>query len=317
MSNESPRHRDAFHPVVRTDHPLAGQEHITMAEPAQDPLLVSRGGCEPQTRAAAGPLSRSLRENPSTGGGAKRIMGAMSVLKEVRFSPEPRPVELPLNIWLDDADSAVDVIDALALSPFATGAQPWSCTADLERVRPEASLTPASGTLLRAASEKDGRDSRLLGGEGWTLRVIRHRNRTATVSVTAVDEELARSVIDEITKDAEEPAPESDHVEMGFWWQGPHGSRRSERPITASPWAKISGNYARSVGEPLSRLMTITPSDAHGRLVLLHGPPGTGKTTAAAHARPRVAVVVPGRLRARPGVAVPAPRLPHGGRGRL
>ncbi|GAA3022173.1 DUF5925 domain-containing protein [Streptosporangium longisporum] len=203
----------------------------------------------------------------------------MSVLKEVHFTPEPGPGELPMNVWLDDGDSAVDVIDALALSPFATGAQPWSCTASLERVRTDASLTPASGTLVRAASEKDGRESRLLRGEGWTLRVIRYRNRAATVSVTAVDEKLARSVIEEVTRDAEEPAPQSDHVEMGFWWQGPHGSRRSEKPITASPWAEVSGNYAASVGEPLSRLMSVTPSEVHGRLVLLHGPPGTGKTT--------------------------------------
>lgn len=43
--------RDAFHAVVRADHPLAGQEHITMAELVEDPLLVSKGGCEPQTRA--------------------------------------------------------------------------------------------------------------------------------------------------------------------------------------------------------------------------------------------------------------------------
>ncbi|MGW0587164.1 LysR family transcriptional regulator [Streptosporangium sp. NPDC002607] len=42
--------RDAFHAVVRADHPLAGQEHITMAELVEDPLLVSKGGCEPQTR---------------------------------------------------------------------------------------------------------------------------------------------------------------------------------------------------------------------------------------------------------------------------
>ncbi|WSA27956.1 LysR family transcriptional regulator substrate-binding protein [Streptosporangium sp. NBC_01755] len=35
--------RDAFHAVVRTDHPLAGQEHIAMAELLEDPLLVSRG----------------------------------------------------------------------------------------------------------------------------------------------------------------------------------------------------------------------------------------------------------------------------------
>jgi hypothetical protein len=203
----------------------------------------------------------------------------MSVLKEVRFTPEPRPAELPMKIWLDDGDSAVDVIDALALSPFATGAQPWSHTAELERVRPEASLMPASGTLIRAAVEDDGRDSRLVCGEGWTLRVVRYRNRAATISVTAVDEKLARSVIEEIRKDAVEPPPESDHVEMGFWWQGAHGSRRTEKPITASSWRAVSGNYAGSLNDPLSRLMALTPSDVHGRLVLLHGPPGTGKTT--------------------------------------
>lgn len=184
-----------------------------------------------------------------------------------------------MKIWLDDGDSAVDVIDALALSPFATGAQPWSCTASLERVRPEVSLMPASGTLLRAALEDDGRDSRLVCGEGWTLRAIRYRNRAATVSVTAVTEELARSIVDEVTKDATEPDPESDHVEMGFWWQGAHGARRSEKPITASAWSQISGNYATSLNDPLSRLMSVTPADVHGRLVLLHGPPGTGKTT--------------------------------------
>ncbi|GAA3069484.1 DUF5925 domain-containing protein [Streptosporangium carneum] len=203
----------------------------------------------------------------------------MSVLREVHFTPESRATELPMNLWLDDGDSAMDVIDALALSPFATGAQPWSRTTELERVRADAPLAPAAGTLVRAAREDDGRESRLIRGEGWTLRVVRYRNRSALVSVTAVDDELARSVIEETVKDALEPAPESDHVEMGFWWQGPHGARRSEKPITASPWAKVGGNYARALDGPLSRLMSVTPQDVRGRLILLHGPPGTGKTT--------------------------------------
>ncbi|MCG5217525.1 DUF5925 domain-containing protein [Streptosporangium sp. KLBMP 9127] len=184
-----------------------------------------------------------------------------------------------MNIWLDDGDTPVDVIDALALSPFATGAQPWSRTANLERVRPEATLLPQGGRVVRVAQEEDGRDSRLVCGEGWTMRVVRYKNRAATLCVTAVSEELARSVLAESTGDAVEPPPANDHVEMGFWWRTAHGSRRSEKPISAVRWPEIAGNYAKSAGGALERLMGVTPASVNGRLILLHGEPGTGKTT--------------------------------------
>ncbi|WP_285774552.1 DUF5925 domain-containing protein [Microtetraspora sp. NBRC 13810] len=201
----------------------------------------------------------------------------MSVVKEVRFTPDP--AELPMNVWLDDGDSPVDVIDALALSPFATGAQPWARQASLDRVVPGAPLMPAGGRLVRSAREENGRESRLVLGDGWTLRVVRFNNRSATVSVTAVSEDLAESVLAETTRDAREPAPETEHVEMGFWWLAGRGGNRSEKPITAVPWAEIAGNYSEAAGGPLARLMTMTPAGVDGRLVLLHGPPGTGKTT--------------------------------------
>lgn len=201
----------------------------------------------------------------------------MSVVKEVRFAPDA--ALLPMQLWLDDGDAPVDVIDALALSPFATGAQPWARSKNLERVLPDASLMPRSGRLLRVACEEDGRDARLVVGDGWTLRVIRYRNRSALVSVCAVSEELAQAVLAETVEGAAEPTPETDHVEMGFWWQTAHGGRRSDKPISASPWEEIASNYARSINAPLTRLMATRPETVNGRLILLHGPPGTGKTT--------------------------------------
>jgi MoxR-like ATPase len=42
----------------------------------------------------------------------------------------------------------------------------------------------------------------------------------------------------------------------------------------------IRGSYIEPVPAALDRLMAVQPSDIHGRLLLLHGPPGTGKTTA-------------------------------------
>ncbi|MGW4471871.1 DUF5925 domain-containing protein [Nonomuraea sp. NPDC004354] len=200
----------------------------------------------------------------------------MSVLKEVRF---PAAAELPMNIWVDDSDSAADIVDALALSPFATGAEPWARLANLERVRADAALTPTGGRLVRTAHEEDGSEARLFCGDGWTLRVVRYRNRCATVSVTAVSEDLARSVLSTTTDGAVEPPPPTDHVDMGFWWYGQHGARRSDKPITSPSWEQISGNYAASVREAVGRVMAVRPEDVNGRLLLLHGPPGTGKTS--------------------------------------
>ncbi|MEU7476403.1 LysR family transcriptional regulator [Lentzea sp. NPDC042327] len=43
---------DTFHALLRTDHPLAGQSHVSVADLADDPFLLSRGGCERHVRQA-------------------------------------------------------------------------------------------------------------------------------------------------------------------------------------------------------------------------------------------------------------------------
>ncbi|MFI6522477.1 DUF5925 domain-containing protein [Spirillospora sp. NPDC050679] len=188
------------------------------------------------------------------------------------------PLSVVFN--LNDNNSPTDVMDVLSLQPFASGEQPWSRSTRLEHVKPDAPLRPEGARLLRAAKER-GQRSVLAEGDGWTLLVNRWTNGHAYLAVSAVTEELAESVMDECVRDATEPPKTDDtNIEMGFWHMGGHGPVRNERAISADPWSDIRGNYTAPVAEALDEVMALSAEEVSGRLLLLHGPPGTGKTTA-------------------------------------
>jgi hypothetical protein len=135
--------------------------------------------------------------------------------------------------------------------------------------------------VAREAVDDDGY-TRLALGDGWTILVARWTNsRRAVVTATAVSLDLAASVVERATAGAvDEPAPADDQVRMGFWHLSAHGPRRKTRQITIEPWARIRRNYTARVAGALDELMATTADTVRGRLILLHGPPGTGKTTA-------------------------------------
>ncbi|MFD9036543.1 DUF5925 domain-containing protein [Streptomyces sp. NPDC059567] len=205
-----------------------------------------------------------------------RIMAVMSAT----MPPSEPQQALPMRLTVDDSDSPADVVDALFLGRFATGEQPHSHSTTLDRVKPAATLLPAGAKVLRAAKDDD-RSALLAEGEGWTLLVSRW-NRGADVTVTATGAELAEKVLKEATDGAkDEPEPQPENVTMGFWYVSPRrGPHRTTRQISAGTWEEIRPNYTAPVAEQMDRLMKVTPDDIAGRLLLLHGPPGTGKTSA-------------------------------------
>lgn len=200
-----------------------------------------------------------------------RIMGAM---------PDSPESALPIRLTVDDSDSPSDVVDALFLGRFATGEQPYSHSSSLDRVKADATLLPPDATVLRAARDDD-RSATLAEGEGWTLLASRW-NRGADVTVTATTPELAERILGRATDGAQdEPEPQPDNVTMGFWYVSPRrGPYRTTRRITAGSWDEVRPNYTAPVADAMGRLMKVTPDDIAGRLLLLHGPPGTGKTSA-------------------------------------
>jgi hypothetical protein len=65
-----------------------------------------------------------------------------------------------------------------------------------------------------------------------------------------------------------------------FWYHAPHGAAQIARRITVPDWQQIRTNYASLTVDELEALMDgWRPADS-GRLLLWHGPPGTGKTYA-------------------------------------
>lgn len=80
------------------------------------------------------------------------------------------------------------------------------------------------------------------------------------------------------------PEPESraaQEAPVSFWAYGPHGPRSNYRNLAVADWSQIENNYSAEPREQLAELMSpeYRPTGT-GQLYLMHGEPGTGKTTA-------------------------------------
>jgi hypothetical protein len=173
-----------------------------------------------------------------------------------------------------------DVVCALALDEFYTGRHQWARTRRVEHVSPEATLLPAGVAPVRTVRTRHYRTLLALS-EGWTLRVTRWPDGTAQLTVTAVDEATGEKVLVAALAGAiEAPEVDDDVASVGFWFFTGRGPDRRTRRIDVPTWETIRHNYAAAAAAQLDSLMGFVPESLRGRLLLLHGPPGTGKTTA-------------------------------------
>ncbi|NJP68984.1 AAA family ATPase [Streptomyces sp. ventii] len=196
---------------------------------------------------------------------------------------DPRPSrseeQPPFGLVINDPTSPGEVIDALLVAGYASGDYPYARSKRLRQVKEEHSLLPAD-VRVRHTSRGSDNDSVLACGTDFLVRSQRWQFG-AQVTVVARSDEVAERVLKEAVDGAEKPEEtEATSVSMGFWHFSPsNGPVRTTRTISAASWEEARPNYAAPVAGAMDRLMTTTAEDVAGRLVLLHGPPGTGKTS--------------------------------------
>jgi hypothetical protein len=271
---------------------IAATERIT-----PPPEQVSEQLLEPQPET----LPESLPESLSTAAADPAAAPSPESSPESRSAPGPEPdpdpapsagpaspalpvVPEPSTTWLNwgltsEYGSLSTIAEYLAYAAFADGREPHAHTVTIEAFRKGTWKLPPGGRLLR--SIKVGRNAtRIAVGEGWTLELTRHHSGGGYAAVTAVSEKLARATARKAAELVAKPVVEDEStVQMGFWHYA-SAAQRKVRPIDAPGWAEVRRNYTGPAARDLDRLMAVTPDRVNGRLILLHGPPGTGKTTA-------------------------------------
>jgi len=187
--------------------------------------------------------------------------------------------ELPSRLTFSQGAVFGDAIVSLALSRFVTGEEPFVAELTAEGVARATDLVPL-GSIVRQVTDEQYVERVLAQGQGWSVLVERYRNGRAEVAVSGADTEtLAKAVADVRARcPVVEPEPDAIHIE--FWYADTHGPRSVRRDLDAPLWEDIAAHYAAGARSKVAELVAMEPPDAGGRLVLWHGPPGTGKTTA-------------------------------------
>ena len=197
------------------------------------------------------------------------------------MDPE-RPGALPgavvPGVALQDVE---DISDAVLLQAQWSGAMPVHRAAEVPgTVEDLAGLLPP-GARLRLDQRADNWRAVLADVDGAIVH-LRVRWGITDISVVGTDRGPVEALVALLEAGARAAVALPDGtVRMRFWSSGPKEPKSSARKVTAPSWAEVSPNYARATGLAVADLVSMTGLDGRsGRLVLWHGAPGTGKTTA-------------------------------------
>lgn len=142
-------------------------------------------------------------------------------------------------------------------------------------------LTDAPGeTILDLSYYHSATNERLIELDGAIAQLMLHE-RSLVVRMAAIDAAHAASGLKLLREGLPEAADTEIEVAVRFWWWQSPVAQQMTRMIPALSWDEISNNYAKATLGPIGELTDWEEGPpAGGRLLLWHGPSGTGKTTA-------------------------------------
>lgn len=209
----------------------------------------------------------------------KETEAHLTLAAEIRAF-ESRVAELPLRASLDGSASDGLRLNALsAIWPWVTGEYPHLRSVHLSPM-PEHLVRPDAAAVLRE-SRASSRVDRLVAGPGYIAQITQWLSgRQVSALVAARDVTIAESVVEELSRHRVEPPHNPHAVDVTFTYCSTTGAVSEVRRVEVPLWSEIARNYVPPVRTAVEQLMAITPdAGIGGRLILLHGPPGTGKTT--------------------------------------
>jgi hypothetical protein len=183
-------------------------------------------------------------------------------------------VSLQRPVWGLD-----DIVRELMLADLTSDAMPHVRECSFEHVGSIDELLPA-GQLVRTYANS-GSGVVTACADDWVVTISHHDEKWFGAVVFAASVETADRMLDDV-RGRRAAAHDPDHIlAIDFSYECNGSARRVRRRLVVPSWAEISRNYSPTVRRAIDPLTTMRPpNDDDGRLLLWHGPPGTGKTTA-------------------------------------